>query len=113
MASKKGNLIIGSANRISGLQELASLQHPVAPGMQQQVGCPLLPPLSCWAMARALRWAASLATRPVSNSSLLQATEQQVRQQADRADGQLPAQVRKVEGHRPLGLLQAWLWHWY
>ena len=40
--SKTGNLLLESGNRRLGLQELGSLQHPVAPRMQQPVGCPIL-----------------------------------------------------------------------
>ena len=83
--------------RVLGFKELHPLEHPVALGVLEPVGSPLLPPLSYRTMARALLWAASLAPRP-GPTPVCCMQEQQVVHQADSTNGQLPLEVGEARG---------------
>ena len=93
--------------RNSGLQELPPLEDPVAPGVLQPVGRPLLPPPLLLGHGQGPALGSQPGAAASTHPGLLQAAEQQVRHRADSADGQLSAQVAEVRCHPPLGLLQA------
>ena len=90
----------------SELQKLVPLEHPVAPGMQEPVGHPLLPPPLLLGHGHGPALGGQPGPVVWAHPGLLQAAEQGFGHRADGADGELPMEIGEVGRHPPLGLIQ-------
>ena len=64
--------------RVLGFKELAPLEHPVAPGVLEPVGCPLLPPSLLLGHGQGPALGGQPGPPARAHPSLLQAAEQRV-----------------------------------